>query len=51
MDLTISQTLVNFTNIRYSVSHVGGAFPAIEDRVLKRIPDLEGPAKAVYSSR
>ncbi|OIW30329.1 hypothetical protein CONLIGDRAFT_661675 [Coniochaeta ligniaria NRRL 30616] len=51
MDLTASQTLTNFTNIRYSFSHGGGAFPSIEDRFLKSFSVLEGPAKAAYGSR
>lgn len=51
MDLTASRTLTNFTNIRYSFAHGGGAFPSIEDRFLKSSPVLEGPAKAAYNSR
>ena len=51
MDLTLSRTLTNFTNIRYSISHVGGAFPAIEDRFIKTNPALEILAKEVYKTR
>jgi hypothetical protein len=51
MDLTASQTLTNFTNIRYSFTHGGGAFPSIEDRFLMSFSSLEGQAKATYNSR
>ena len=49
--LTLSRTLTNFTNMRYSLSHCGGAFPAIEDRFLKTNPALEMEAKAAYKTR
>ncbi|KAB5531275.1 hypothetical protein GE09DRAFT_1146520 [Coniochaeta sp. 2T2.1] len=51
MDLTASQTLTNFTNIRYGFTHGGGAFPSIEDRFLKSFGALEGAAKEAYNSR
>lgn len=51
MDLTLSRTLTNFTSIRYSISHVGGAFPAIEDRFLKANPAIESQAKDAYKTR
>ena len=51
MDLTASQTLTNFTNIRYGFTHGGGAFPSIEDRFLKSFGALERPAKLAYNSR
>ncbi|KAL1856517.1 hypothetical protein Daus18300_010674 [Diaporthe australafricana] len=51
MDLTLTQSFVNFTNIRWIFSHCGEAFPSIEDRFLKLQPAIEGPAKTVYGSR
>ncbi|KAB5575551.1 hypothetical protein GE09DRAFT_1092464 [Coniochaeta sp. 2T2.1] len=51
MDLTASQTLTNFTNIRYGFTHGGGAFPSFEDRLLKSFGALEGAAKEAYNSR
>lgn len=51
LDLTLTQSFVNFTNIRWIFSHCGGAFPSIEDRALKRQPAIEVPAKAVFGSR
>ncbi|KAK3313384.1 hypothetical protein B0H66DRAFT_350349 [Apodospora peruviana] len=41
MDLISTRTLTNYTNIRYSIAHVGGAFPSIRDRFLKRNPSLD----------
>ncbi|KAL2292731.1 hypothetical protein FJTKL_07817 [Diaporthe vaccinii] len=51
LDLTLTQSFVNFTNIRWIFSHCGGAFPSIEDRALKLQPAIEVPAEAVYRSR
>lgn len=51
MDLTLSQTIHNFTKLNFVIPHVGGAFPAIEDRFIKSFPALEGPSKAIYNSR
>lgn len=51
LDLTLTQSFVNFTNILWIFSHCGGAFPSIEDRALKLQPAIEVPAKAVYGSR
>lgn len=51
MDLVLSQTLIKYTNIRWSIAHVGGAFPAIEDRFLKRSSALEKLAKQALNSR
>ena len=51
LDLTLTQSFVNFTNIHWIFSHCGGAFPSIEDRALKLQPVIEVPAKAVYASR
>jgi hypothetical protein len=38
MDLVITGTLQNFTNIRYQLPHVGGALPSILDRFLSIAP-------------
>ncbi len=51
MDLTLSRTLTNFTNISYILAHVGGAFPAIEDRFLKPRAEFEVAAKLAYNTR
>ncbi|RDW75022.1 hypothetical protein BP6252_06164 [Coleophoma cylindrospora] len=51
VDLTVSQTILNFTEIQFLIPQAGGAFPAVEDRFLKSAPALEGPSKQVYSSR
>ncbi|KAK3400897.1 hypothetical protein B0T20DRAFT_154772 [Sordaria brevicollis] len=51
MDLVLSQTLIKYTNIRWSIAHVGGAFPAIEDRFVKKNPALEKLAKQALNSR
>ncbi|KAF5371681.1 hypothetical protein D9758_003485 [Tetrapyrgos nigripes] len=39
-DLVMTQTALNFTNIQYVIPHVGGAFPAIFDRMMSERPDL-----------
>ena len=52
MDLTTSQTIQNFTKIRYQIPSVGGSLPSTEDRFLKAYyPSLEASAKAAYSKR
>ena len=52
MDLTTSQTIQNFTKIRYQIPSAGGSLPSIEDRFLKSYyPALEASAKAAYSKR
>jgi predicted TIM-barrel fold metal-dependent hydrolase len=51
MDLTLTQTIHNFTNIHYVIPHTGGSFPAILDRFLKTNPPLYAPSMAVYASR
>jgi hypothetical protein len=38
MDLVVTGTLQNFTNIRYQLPHVGGALPSILDRFLSIAP-------------
>ena len=51
MDLTLTQTILNFTSLNFVIPHVGGAFPAIEDRFIKSSPALEDRAKEVYKTR
>ena len=51
MDLTLTQTILNFTTLNFVIPHVGGAFPAIEDRFIKSFPALEARAKQVYETR
>lgn len=52
MDLTVTQTLVNFTSLRWIVPHGGGAFPAIEDRFLTaRAPELQKRSREVFAER
>ncbi|KAK3377054.1 hypothetical protein B0T24DRAFT_592685 [Lasiosphaeria ovina] len=41
MDLTVSRTITNYTNIHYAFGHVNGAFPSIEHRFIKTIPGFE----------
>ncbi|EAU90963.1 amidohydrolase 2 [Coprinopsis cinerea okayama7 len=51
-DLTITQTLQNFTNTHFVLPHLGGAFPVMIDRVLKtRHPELYDSSLAIYRSR
>ncbi|KAF7855964.1 hypothetical protein EAF04_009920 [Stromatinia cepivora] len=45
MDLFLSGTVKNFTNIRYQISHVGDSFPSIIDRFLS---PTAGNASDVY---
>ncbi|KAM7201055.1 hypothetical protein V8F20_005064 [Naviculisporaceae sp. PSN 640] len=52
VDLTLSGTLTNFTNIRYHISHVGGSFPSVEDRFLRsRDPVQAAAAKEAYKTQ
>jgi hypothetical protein len=51
MDLTLSRVLVQYKNIRYIIAHVGGAFPAIQDRFLKQRLEFEVDAKLAYNTR
>ncbi len=51
MDLTLFQTIANFTALKWIVPHGGGAFPAIEDRFITSSPGLIAASKAAYSSR
>ncbi|KAJ2933700.1 hypothetical protein H1R20_g3361, partial [Candolleomyces eurysporus] len=51
MDLTLTQTIHNFTNIHYVIPHVGGAFPAAIDRILKSAPAIYDSSLQIYSTR
>ncbi|KAF5336606.1 hypothetical protein D9611_006457 [Ephemerocybe angulata] len=51
MDLTLTQTIHNFTNIHYVIPHVGGAFPAALDRILKSAPAIYDSSLAIYNTR
>ncbi|TKA53781.1 hypothetical protein B0A55_12105 [Friedmanniomyces simplex] len=52
MDLTISQTIVNFTSLHWIVPHGGGSFPSIEDRfITSQPPALLAASKAAHSTR
>ncbi|KAF6744905.1 amidohydrolase 2 [Ephemerocybe angulata] len=37
IDLTLKQTIHNFTNTHFVLPHIGGAFPTMIDRVLKTV--------------
>ncbi|KAG6836791.1 hypothetical protein H0H93_003212 [Arthromyces matolae] len=50
-DLTLTQTIHNFTNIDYIIPHVGGAFPATIDRILKSVPAIYNSSLAIYQTR
>ncbi|KAF8152564.1 hypothetical protein B0H34DRAFT_800966 [Crassisporium funariophilum] len=51
MDLTVSQTIHNFTNIDFVFPHVGGAFPSIIDRFLKSSPTIYNASMTIYQTR
>ncbi|KAG5634011.1 hypothetical protein H0H81_003895 [Sphagnurus paluster] len=51
MDLTLTQTIHQFTNIHYVIPHVGGAFPATIDRILKSAPQIYDSSLSIYSTR
>lgn len=52
MDLTLTQTIVNFTKLRWIVPHGGGAFPAIEDRFLTaQSADLRARSREAFATR
>ncbi|KDR76426.1 hypothetical protein GALMADRAFT_246767 [Galerina marginata CBS 339.88] len=51
MDLTLTQTIHNFTNIHYVIPHVGGAFPSTVDRILKSYPTLYDSSFQIYNTR
>ena len=51
MDLTLTQTIHNFTNINYVIPHVGGAFPATMDRILKSVPAIYESSLTIYRTR
>lgn len=47
MDLVVSQTLQNFTNLNFILAHVGGSFPSIIDR-LEQILGIPAAVEVVY---
>lgn len=52
VDLTIEQTIHNFTNTHFILPHVGGAFPTMIDRVLKTVnPELYDSSLEIYRTR
>lgn len=52
MDLTLTQTIVNFTALRWVVPHGGGAFPAIIDRFLTSQPaDVQERSREAFRTR
>lgn len=52
MDLTVTQTLANFTALKWLVPHAGGAFPSIIDRFLASQPgDVQARSRAAYATR
>ncbi|KAH6912814.1 hypothetical protein BKA70DRAFT_1265086 [Coprinopsis sp. MPI-PUGE-AT-0042] len=51
MDLTLTQTIHSFQNIHYVIPHVGGAFPATVDRILKSTPAIYDSSFAIYKTR
>ncbi|KAJ2932260.1 hypothetical protein H1R20_g4812, partial [Candolleomyces eurysporus] len=52
MDLTVKQTIHNFTNTHFVLPHVGGAFPVMIDRVLKTVhTDLYEASLEIYRTR
>jgi predicted TIM-barrel fold metal-dependent hydrolase len=50
-DLTLSQTIINCTTINFVIPHVGGAWPAVWDRLMKMNPTLYTPAMNVFLTR
>ncbi|KAK8159380.1 hypothetical protein IWX90DRAFT_488857 [Phyllosticta citrichinensis] len=51
MDLTLTQTIFNFTKVHYAVSQVGGAFPSLIDRFLRSYPQFSKEAMEAYRTR
>lgn len=51
MDLSLTQTIHNFTSINYIIPHVGGAFPAAIDRILKSAPTIYDSSLKIYQTR
>lgn len=52
MDLTVTQTLIDFTALKWVVPHAGGAFPSIIDRFLSSQPvEVQARSRAVYATR
>ncbi|KAJ2912721.1 hypothetical protein MD484_g7700, partial [Candolleomyces efflorescens] len=52
MDLTVKQTIHNFTNTHFILPHAGGAFPVMIDHVLKTVyPNLYQASLDIYRTR
>ncbi|KAG6825703.1 hypothetical protein H0H92_002761 [Tricholoma furcatifolium] len=51
LDLSLTQTIQNFTNMNYIIPHVGGAFPACADRILKSAPAIYNSSMEIYQTR
>ncbi|KAF4616626.1 hypothetical protein D9613_008791 [Agrocybe pediades] len=51
MDLTLTETIHNFTNIHYVIPHLGGAFPSTVDRILKSYPTIYNSSFEIFSTR
>jgi hypothetical protein len=52
MDLTVTQTLANFTALKWVVPHAGGAFPSIIDRFLTSQPvEVQGRSREAFARR
>ncbi|KXN86696.1 2-amino-3-carboxymuconate-6-semialdehyde decarboxylase [Leucoagaricus sp. SymC.cos] len=51
VDLTLTQTIHNYTSIDYIIPHVGGAFPAAIDRILKSTPAIYDSSMKIYQTR
>jgi hypothetical protein len=52
MDLTVTQTLANFTALKWILPHGGGSFSSIIDRFLTSQPaEVQARSRAVYTTR
>jgi hypothetical protein len=52
MDLTVTQTLANFTALKWIVPHGGGSFPSVIDRFLTSQPaEVQARSRAAYATR
>ncbi|KAF9486182.1 hypothetical protein BDN70DRAFT_926886 [Pholiota conissans] len=51
MDLTLTQTIHNDTNINFVIPHVGGAYPSTVDRILKSYPTIYDSSFQIYNTR
>lgn len=54
MDLTLTQTILNFTTLKWHVPHGGGAFPATIDRFFgftDRSADFQSQNREAFATR